>query len=294
MIQMEVAHIIMAYKNPSQVERLVQQLVHPHCDVFIHLDKKVDISDFRFLEAHSNVYFIENRVTCNWGGFSFVRAISASVRQVLGAKKNYNFINLLSGQDYPLKSSDYIYSFLKGNMGKSFISYEMSSDSPWWKHAVTRYENFHLTDFNIRGRYRFQRLLNAIFPKRKFPLAVKLYGSADASWWTLSRDCAAYIIDQLDTNPKLMRFMSFTWAGDEFLFPTLIMNSPFQADVINNNLRHIVWEGASPNPKIFTIADLDLLKGSNRLFARKFDQNVDSEILEKLDALINPLLEPQK
>lgn len=291
---MQVAHIIMAYKNPFQVNRLVQRLLHPHCDVFIHLDRKVDISDFIFLQGYDNVYFIRDRVVCNWGGFSFVKAISGSVREVLSRNKRYDFINLLSGQDYPLKPNDYIYSFLEANLGKSFISYELSdNNSVWWKHAVSRYENFHLTDINIRGRYRVQNILNRISPKRKFPLSVKLYGSANASWWTLSRDCATYVINELDGNPKLERFMRYTWAGDEFLFPTLIMNSPFRESVINNNLRHIEWEDRSPNPKIFKSTDFESLKSSDQLFARKFDLNVDSEIVDKLDILINPLFQPQ-
>src|SRR5690606_20194266 len=118
---MKIAHIIMAYKNPLQVERLVKRLNHPNFDIYIHLDKKVDIKKFEHLVCIERVNFIQNRVLCNWGGFSFVRAITSSVREVLSIEEYYGYINLMSAQDYPLKTNEYIYNFFVKNNCNSFI-----------------------------------------------------------------------------------------------------------------------------------------------------------------------------
>src|SRR5690606_28238280 len=116
-----------------------------------------------------------------------------------------------------------------------------------------------------------QAVLNHILPKRKFPLQVELYGSAVSSWWTITDGCARYVLNFMENNPKLLNFMKFTWGADEFLFATIIMNSPFKEAVVNNNLRHIEWIEGMPNPKIFRESDLPTLKSSPNFFARKFD-----------------------
>lgn len=284
---MKVAHLIMAYKNPIQLERLVKCLNHPGFDIYIHLDKKIDIKKFQFINKQERVFFIMNRKVCNWGGFSFVIAITNSLREILTKEVKYDYVNLLSGQDYPIKPNDHFYEYLKRQKGKSFISYDKSSNSDWWQHAVTRYEHYHFTDINIKGRYVVQGFLNRYMPKRKFPLAVKLYGSSVSSWWTITQPCAQYIVDFLDTNKKLLNFMKFTWAADEFLYATIIMNSPFRDKTINNNLRHIEWIEGKPNPKIFSKKDFETLKSSKSFFARKFDFNEDTQIVLLLDELIS-------
>src|SRR5690606_37991121 len=212
---MKIANLIMAHKNPAQLERLLKRLAHHKFDTYVHVDKKTKIEDFIHLKELKGVFFIENRQICNWGGFSFVKAITSSIKEILASGKAYGFISLLSSQDYPLKSNEFIYRFLDAHRGESFISFQKPNDTQWWKHAVTRYELYHFTDVNIRGRYLVQRLLNMLMPKRKFLLPYKLYGSTNSCWWTLSSDCAQYVVDFLDSNKKLMRFMRYTWGADE-------------------------------------------------------------------------------
>jgi hypothetical protein len=54
------AHIIMAYKDPSQIERLVK-MSHPGFDFYIHVDTKFDQSPFEYLQNIERVYLIKNR-----------------------------------------------------------------------------------------------------------------------------------------------------------------------------------------------------------------------------------------
>lgn len=279
----KVAHLIMAHSYPIQLERLIAKLEHPQCSVFVHLDKKANIADFVYLANAYNVIFISQRTECNWGGFSFVIAITESLREILSSHETFDSINLLSAQDYLIKPVDFIYEFLKQNSGTSFISYDKSPTSDWWRHAVTRYELYHFTDYNVKGRYMFQGLLNRLMPKRKFPWSVQLFGSSDSSWWILHRDCAQYILDFMDSHPKLLNFMKYTWGADEFFYTTIIMNSPFKRSVVNDNLRYIEWEDGKARPRTFILSDLEKLKDSRKLFARKFDLTIDCAVLEELD-----------
>ncbi len=140
-----------------------------------------------------------------------------------------------------------------------------------------------MTDFDFRGRYRLQYFINYVLPTRKFPLPYTLYGGENATWWTITSDCARYILKFIKENSKVRRFAKFTWASDEFLIPTIIMNSPFKDSVVQDNFRYIDWSLGGHNPKILTIADFEHMRNSKKLFARKFDPLVDSQVLDQID-----------
>jgi hypothetical protein len=282
---MRIAHLIIAYKEPTQVARLVKALSHEDFDFFIHLDKKADRTAFDLVARMDRVQFIRNRVLVRWAGFSFTEAIITGLREVLASGVAYDFINVMSGQEYPLKPVASMVDFLGNHIGSTFMSYEKEG-SPWWQEAIGRIEQYHSTDFQFKGQYRLQKLVNRIMPKRKFPLPYTLYGGNCSMYWTISRACAGYVVSFLDQHQALQRFARFTWAPDEFLIPTIIMNSPFREKVINNNLRYIDWSLGGANPKLLTVADLDKLARSESFFARKFDIRQDSVVLDKLDEII--------
>jgi len=280
---MRIANLIIGHKNALQLSRLVGRLEHPNFDVYIHIDKKVDIGEFRKLENSPNVFLINNRVKVNWGGNSTFTAIIKSMHEIFESGKSYDFINLLSAQDYPLKTSKDIFEFFMANRERNFISFDASSESKWWKHAAARYEKYHLTDWSFPGKYLVQNVVNILAPKRNFPADMKLYGSEKSTWWSISGDCARHVIKEASGNKKLNSFLKYCWGTDEFVIATLIMNSTFKAQVVNNNLRYIDWSEGNANPKILTDKDSSALKKSEMLFARKFDINIDSKILDEID-----------
>lgn len=282
---MRLAHLIIAHKEPAQVERLVKRLSHEAGDVFIHLDKKSDLAAFSYLAGQQGVRFIRNRQSIRWAGYSFTKAILTGMKEVLEAGP-YDFINLMSGQEYPIKPADALVDFLRNNLGHTFMSYE-AEGSPWWQQNINRVEQYHSTDFNFKGQYQLQAWVNRVLPKRKFPLSYPLYGGNCAMYWTMSRACARYVVDFVDRHPALERFARFTWAPDEFLIPTILLNSPYRERVINNNLRYIDWSQGGPNPRFLTLRDLDKLKATDSFFARKFDIRQDSRILDQLDKVID-------
>ncbi|PWS33766.1 beta-1,6-N-acetylglucosaminyltransferase [Pedobacter paludis] len=280
---MKVAHLIMAYKNPAQLERMIKAMDHPDFYFFIHLDKKISIDQFIYLKELDRVKFINTRVLCNWGGFSFVNAILTSLEEILSTQPRFDFYNLMSAQDYPIKPITEIYNFYKENVGKSFVSYREDGDQSWWAHAVTRFEMYHFTDLSFKGRYFIQALLNKFLPKRKFPVPLKLYGSSISSWWSISHEAAKYYVDYMNQNSKLKDFMKYTWGADEFLAATVLMNSKINNQIVNNNLRFITWQDGLANPRVLISADFEAIKKSDKLFARKFDDTIDSKILDLID-----------
>ncbi|MDC0230569.1 beta-1,6-N-acetylglucosaminyltransferase [Aureispira] len=278
------AFLIMAYKDPSQIERLVKKLYHPNFDFYIHVDKTFDFAPFQYLETLPNVYFTSERYQMIWASYRLIEAMTKFMAKILQSPRNYDFISAFTGQDYPIKPTEYIYDYYCQNLGSSFLTLE-DLDSPWYDRCNNRYTEYHMTYYNFRGRYIIQYLLQKTLPTRKFPTYKKIYGGPRSSWWTLSSDCAKYVLDILNTNKKLTKFAKHTWAPDEFLIPTIIMNSHFKEKVILDSGRYIDWSQGGWNPKILTIEDYNQLCASDKLYARKFDILKDTEILDKLDAI---------
>jgi Core-2/I-Branching enzyme len=278
---MKIACIIMAHKEPQQIERFIKKFIHLPFDFFIHLDKKINRQHFDYLAALPQVFFVKKRIRVRWASYNFFQAEIQSFKEVLDCGIQYDYISVMSGQDYPIKPVSDFYEFLQKNQGRNFISYE--DDGIWWSRAVTRINKYHFTNFGFRGRYRIQFLINALLPARKFPLPYTLYGGPRAMCMTISRDCADYIVGFMGSNKNLRRFLRFTWGADEFMIPTLIMNSTFKQTVINNNFYYIDWSKGGASPKTLTTADYERLLASDKMMARKFDIQLDEEILDLLD-----------
>ncbi len=276
---MKFAVLIITYTSPKQTKRLIASLNNGEFDFYIHLDKKINIETHRELFDIPNVYFVDHRINIRWGGYSTVEAALSGIRYIAASGIKYDFVNLLTGQDYPIKSAAYISDFLRKNIGNEFILYKKFSTE--WDEAKSRVEKYHFTELPFRGKHRLAFILNYIAPKRKFPVNLELMGKE--TFWTLSLACAVYVMNYLDTHHKLRRFLRYTWGSDEFIFQTIILGSPFKDKVINNNYRFINWPLTGARPMVFVTEDFEKIMASDALFGRKFDINVDENILTLLD-----------
>jgi hypothetical protein len=283
---MQIAHLILAHKNPKQLLRLIQALRHPAFHFYIHLDSKTDMEHFACLAKEPDVYFISNRANVNWAGYGMVQAAVNGLEQILSAKK-YDYINVLSAQDLPLKSPDDIYGFLKANKGKEFITSQCLDTE--WTEAKVRIEKYHFVNWTIPGKFRLEKLASSILPKRKFPLDYKIVGRSQ--WFTITAGAANYILLFLQDNPKVIRFFKYTWAADELIFATILYNSDFKKNIADN-LMYVDWEGCTTgHPRVLTIHDYEKLHASGKMFARKFDPDVDEEIIRALESDIKTIRE---
>ena len=281
--RVKIAHLILTHANPAQLERLLGKLDHEDAHVYIHLDLKTAIQPFLHLANDKKVFFINNRVKVAWGGFTIVEATLNGFAEILASGRSYDYINLLSGQDYPIKSAHLIHDFFAKNTGKIFM-HTLSVDDEWHE-AKTRITEYHFVNHQFPGRYRLQQLVNAIMPKRKLPDGIKAMGRSQ--WFTASWESIAYVLDYIKTNGWVKRFFRYSWAADELIFQTILYNSPFKADIVNDNLRYIDWSEKKASPKLLTMDDAPALLASEKLFARKFNMDVDKKILDYLDEKIS-------
>jgi hypothetical protein len=280
---MKVAHIILVHNKPLQLKRLLKSLENAKCKAFVHLDHKCNFQEFAFLKEHPFVELITDRQNVTWGGFSIVKAIMASIQQIIESTTRYDFINLISGQDYPLKSPEAFLSFLENNPGKVFMEYHLP-EHPWLEEAKQRLSLYHLTDFNFKGSTRLERLVNFFLPAQKMPAGFVFIGHS--GWFTLDWESAAYVVDYFENKRSFIWKFKWSWGSDEILIQSILYNSPYQHKLVNNNLRYIDWSEGKVSPKILTMADQKNLMTTDCFFGRKFDMNIDESILNCIDQAI--------
>jgi hypothetical protein len=280
---MKIAHLILVHKNPKQLARLMDRLKHPDADIYIHLDAKTDIEPFEKLLQRPNVYAIKKRIKVYWGSYSIVQATLNGFSQILDARKGYSYINLLSGDDYPIKPVEQIHSFFADNPDRLFMEY-LTEDSAWWSKVKSRVTQYHLTDYNFPGKYIVQSLMNSFFPARKRPARLAYVGKSQ--WLTITEESAGYVLNYLAANPKVIDFFKLSWGSDEVVIQTILYNSHLKFKIENNNLRYIDWSADDVSPKTLNMDDAESLLKSTALYARKFDLEKYPEILDYLDEAV--------
>lgn len=278
---MKIAHLILAHKSPEQIEILIKALDHPNFTFFIHLDKKKDITPFKYLEDYKNVFFIKNRVKFYRADFSGIQATLNGFEEI--NKIGFDYINLISGQDLPIKSPDYIYNYLVDRKGTEFVSCENVATQ--WTESIPRIYNYHLQHWQFRGKYRIAMLLTKLLPARKFPLNYEVVGRSQ--WLTITREAVSYILDFVKREPSVPNYFKYCWGADEYIFATILFNNSKFKNNIVDNLVYVDWEGSTnSHPKTLSVEDFVKIERSNMLFARKFDIDYDSKIISMIQDLI--------
>lgn len=280
---MRIAHLLITYTNPLQTERMIKRMLDPDFDFYIHVDAKLPLSSHEHLLKLPNVYFIKNRIDVKWAGFSTIQAEFNSIQEILDSKRSYDFVSLLSGQDYPIRTVSEMKQFYESRKGKLMLKYREFEHE--WKEGMERVSRYYLANYSFPGKYFIERFINQLFPNRKLPEGIKFYGSS--MFWCLPLGALKYVLEQVEYNKKNKRFYKFTWAPDEFLFQTELLNSPFSNKVINENGHYYKHPPHTPNPLWLGVNDLNDVMQSDRIFARKFNMERDPEVLNELDKLID-------
>ncbi|PSR56851.1 glycosyl transferase [Adhaeribacter arboris] len=276
---MKVAHLILTHNQPRHVERLIKQLLYADDAIFIHVDKKADLSSYHSLKSYRNVFFINNRVAVDWGSYNVVEATLNSFQEMLHASGQYQYFNLVSGADYALQTAGTIHQFLEAHPGKAFMSYQLINEE--WPEAIPRITEYHFNNYRFPGKYLLQKIMNKVLAKRTMPNGLIPVGRSQ--WFTISTNCVQYILEYWAAHPALRRFTKLTWAPDEFIFQTILYNSEYRKVMVNDNLRYIDWSEGKASPKTFTLKDKNQLIASDKFYARKFDLENCGAILDYLD-----------
>ena len=289
---MRIAYLILTHAMPDHLGRLIEALTDDSTDFFVHVDRKVPIEPFL---AHSapNVRFLDRRLPVYWGQWQMVEATLRLISNAL-EHGDYNYLILLSGSCYPIRSRNHIRSVLAAHPGEQFINsvpmpnleagktlarldrFYRRSDQPLlgnlWRAAKG------MATVHRSGRPLSRRWLLSRDWRRGFG-ALRPHGGS--SWWALTGDACRYVEAFVEREPQVVHFLENTRSPDEVLFQTILANSPY-APKMRRALIYSDWSARGVHPAVITeqhvarFAEPGPLMGDGvygrgeRCFARKF------------------------
>jgi hypothetical protein len=283
----ECGYIVLAHHKPRQALRLLDRLAP--APVFLHIDRGADPVVHRFLAAGAGVrdhVTLLPRSRSAWASWGQVEPALAGFRAAYALGLSHAVV--LSGQDYPLVPQDAIRAFCEDHQGTSFMPYWPLPSSLWGRHGgMERVRYWHRP---IRRR-RFH-----VPVARTLPPGLTPYGGA--SWFMLAHEAIGDLMRFLAARPEVARFYRHAWTPDEMFIHTALLNSPSREAIANENLWFVRWTPNSKHPGVLTSEDAPALleaagdpssiggESRAKLFARKFDADVDAEVLQTLDAQV--------
>jgi len=281
---MRIAVLVTAFKNEDQLNRLIHHLSKDF-DIYVHIDKR---SSF-YLKESENVRIFK-KYKSYWGSYNTILAMLFLL--IEASKKDYDRYIQITGQDLPIKSNKYIAEHFEKNRNVEFIEYFKLPHEKWRKHGgmdrILRYwgtEPSRLTGPHKWLAFILKAIIAVIY---KSPFAFlfrrrieyQFYGGSN--YMDLTGHCVTRIIKYLDNNPAYFKRFRYTLIPEEIFFHTIILNLELETVINDKNYRYIDWDTGPDHPRTLTINDYKKIMDSENLFARKFDENIDNEVIMKI------------
>ncbi len=286
--------IVLAYKLPAQLRLLLTTLQHPEVRIYLHVDKGVRFEPFRTAASTLGVTFLR-RYRSYWGSAGCVDAILEGLR--VAYSDGCDYILTISGQDLPLVPIADIVRFFAAHRTTSYLRYWPihETNSPY--RGIDRTDFYAYTLFgrrevcvpwhhdssylSLKGQLLNTALRLWSLPKgrRSFPHYVRpMMGD---TWWNINRDAALYVLEFVANHEDYRRYHEHTLTAEEVFFSSILGGTAFPGQLESESLRYIV---AAPgwHPKVLTTLDLPAVMQSGKLFARKFDLTVDSQLVDRV------------
>ncbi len=301
----------MAHNDFESLHYLLKAIDDDRNDIYLHIDKKtshVNHDEIKSWVKSSGLVFVP-RMNVRWGHSSFVKC-ELNLLECATKAGHYHYYHFLSGIDFPLKNQDYIHALLK-DKDLEYINYHFGGDEGddfAWK---IRYYHYFMRWIG-RGHFDGPGKKNAFFRWLK-NINWKLVGKQESrgfdrrnnypdidfvkgdNWVSITDDFARFVLSK---KSKIMKLSTFANTPDEFFMATLAYNSEYKDRIAGDVLRLIDWKRGEPYEFVYT--DLDELKQSDKLFARKISYVNEPELVralaehigvqEVVNQLTNPLV----
>jgi len=274
--------LVLVHKNEDQTYRLISHLSKDF-DVYVHIDKRAPFQ----LTSGGNI-FVYKKYKPYWGSFNIVKATLLLLQKA--AQRGYDRYILLSGQDLPLVSNSKLQDFFENNDGE-YINSEPLPLSGWQREhgGFDRVTKYHAPLFQ-RGKKGLAKIASAIMYRlcriplrivsrlKPRPVDYSFYGGSQ--WFCITGTCVKKMFDYLKSDKRYIRRFYLTHCADEIFFQTLVRLIGIAN--IHNYMRYIDWESGPEYPRTLRIADFEKIAQTHNLFARKFDETVDKQVIDKI------------
>lgn len=277
-----IAFIMLCHTEVEHINRLIKKLEEfQSADVYIHVDlnhpeirKQISNSERVYILPEGKAFHII------WGGINIVKATLQMIREVQQSGKGYDYIWLISGQDYPIVPANEIERRLEAHPGFNYIDM-IQPDNDHYSWYKKLYEVWYPAWINkdtitVKAFKRIYKIATGgyrhtfkQFIKRK-PFEEKLaFGS---QWWVLTSEAAFELLDYSDKHPEVLEYYRNAIIPDESFFQTLFMIGAYRENR-KSSLTFSYLDSNHRHPVTLTEKDYEKVKKAReqKCFARKFD-----------------------
>ncbi|HLM96449.1 MAG TPA: beta-1,6-N-acetylglucosaminyltransferase [Acidimicrobiales bacterium] len=316
---MRVAYLVTSYRPPRQLLRLLRTLrrAQPESPLVVHHDRFRSVWDADLVAPVGGVDVLTSDTPVSWGDFSIVE-ITWRTLSWMAEHRDFDWVIFLSEQDYPIAPLDRLEERLEGSDVDAFVAAQpigliddaalrmdcdrrynyryaklprlgmMARLGPGTRRRIAdpaNYANFVLYKLQRKVTvYRYPDPLPmrlGVRPRRS-PFSADFpcwYGS---QWMALSRRAAEAVVGFVEEHDDYVRHYARTVIPDESATATIVCNSP-DLRVRDEEIHHVRFSSGDGHPDVFRLDDVGELVSSGRFFARKFDLDVDADVLDALD-----------
>ncbi len=286
---MKFSYLILAHGSFHLLKELLTALDSPDNDIYVHMDLKVQYDEAAFLEGmrYSKVCFLKNRVKVRWGHISIVEATMNLLTEAV--KGDYDYIHLLSGVDFPIKSQSYIQRFFEENRGKEFVDFSKTHDHDTlvkrtiWRPFVPGRPG-ERSGFLMRVNGQCVRLQRMLHIHCISPLENLRTGS---QWFSITKSLAEELVNQKE---RILKRYRHVFIPDEMFLQTFLYENKYMDRVYNPDderarcCRYIDWDRGEPY--VWQDDDFRELVNSPYLWARKFSE-ANLELVRRIKKYIS-------
>ena len=290
---------ILAHDSAPATIRLIEAVNEPTTHFVVHVDAKYEDTHRamkRYALSHPRVKVLDQpyRVRVNWGGFSMVNATIQLMN--FADKLDFTHFVHIASTAYPIASN--------ARIRNTLATYPKDAN---FMHVILKPARPHPSIWNyyVECDDRLHRIY------RLTPLTPETHNASvytTSQWFIISREFVRYFAnpDPGSFVSQYLQYVEHVVVADESFFGTVLRHTPFCNKHHNWNFLHLQfdqWENErdlelrderkcvmpDPNhcgrsPTTMTLDYLDILELSGDLFARKFDDHVDSTVKDVIDA----------
>ena len=290
--QFTCVYLIVSHAQPQAVARLARTLVERSATswVLIHYDASAGAFPRSLIESLPRTALVDRPVRVTWGTFAQVEAVLRALAQLRGMNVDYDWVTLLSGQDYAARSIPDFETMLSSSQADAIMTYAKIHAVD--RHLYDRY-NFRYTRLFarelprlLRARGYYDRIFNRVQPfvriqtaprgtfiGRRAIRSIMNFGIPvykGSTWWALSRKAIDAVEATIAERPDYVNRYARTLSSDESIFQTIVLNTPGLI-VKNEELHYTNWNIGKASPELLTLADLPAIRAARQWFVRKID-----------------------
>jgi len=309
---MRISFVLQTYRSPGQIGRLVEALDRDCSDSLIVVAHSGPLSGLAGLACRNRIDHLLPAAPAR-GRFGLIDSYLCALRWLRRQPRAYDWIVLLSGQDYPIRPLPELRATLEQSVVDGYFHHfdpltenpDRSGPMAWpRREGADRYlfRYRFLTDelttleralLNIPRRllgltrsYRLNTSFGLGVGRRAdatpFSPAFRLY--AGSYWHIIRRECAEAVLDFVDANPRTVEYFRQLVLPDECFIQTILLNDrAFRVSA--QDLRYFDFRGSRHgHARTLGPTDLDAAFASGCFFGRKFDDVLHPQVFDLLDA----------